>query len=197
MSRPKQTAFFTTTRPHLARPAYPPTARRFAMARSMHVVPVTSSEVSVTSFCHDVREIMLSVGFRNQAGGNYQLVHLRRNPAVLGVAGRNSTGLLIHPTQLFEVIARHRIAFGFRINAVHARGVEAEDAPLYVIGQRFPTKTLHQLVGHFQPAKSFDLPLRRAPPDRVGSPQDVVGAEGIDDEPTTYAASSGLLETIM
>src|SRR5438552_10958977 len=95
---PKQTAFFTTTRPHLARPAYPPTARRFAMARSMHVVPVTSSEVSVTSFCHDVREIMLSVGFRNQAGGNYQLVHLRRDPAVLGVAGCKSAGLFVHPT---------------------------------------------------------------------------------------------------
>src|SRR5207237_4401036 len=131
----------------LARPAYPPTARRLAMARSMHVVPVTSSEVSVTSFCHDVREIMLSVGFRNQAGGNYQLVHLRRDPAVLGVAGCKSAGLFVHPTELFNIIARHRIAFGFRINAVHARGVQAEDAPLYFIAQRFPTKPLHQLVG--------------------------------------------------
>src|SRR5207244_12104829 len=106
---------------------------------------------------------------------------LRRNPAVLGVARRNSTGLLIHPTQLFDVIARHRIAFGFGINAVHARGVEAEDAPLYFIGQWFPTKTLHQLIGHFQATKGFDLPLRRAPPDRVGSPEDVVGTEGVYD----------------
>ena len=95
---PNNPSVFAMTRPYLARPAYPPTARRLAMARSMHVVPVTSSEVSVTSFCHDVREIMLSVGFRNQAGGNYQLVHLRRDPAVLGVAGCKSAGLFVHPT---------------------------------------------------------------------------------------------------
>src|SRR5712692_2672988 len=95
------------------------------------------------------------------------------DPAVLSVARRRGTGLLVHPTKLFEVIAGQGIASGLGIHAIDARSVETEDVALDVGRQRPPAKALRQLVGHFQAAEGLNLPLRRSPPDRVGAPEDV------------------------
>src|SRR6266566_3900284 len=54
---------FSLSRPHLARPAYPPTARRFAMARSMHVVPFLKRGIHFPSHVahpnHRLEEVLI------------------------------------------------------------------------------------------------------------------------------------------
>src|SRR5258708_7683882 len=67
------------------------------------------------------------------------------------------------------------------VHSVHTGGIESENLPLDVVGERFPPEALHQILGHLQPAEGFDLPLRRAPPDRVCAPQNVVDSKRVND----------------
>src|SRR5882762_5482340 len=67
---------------------------------------------------------------------------------------------------------------------VEARAVAAEDAGLHrAVGraERREAVFLLHVLGDLEPAQRLDLPLRRAGPQRVGAPDDMVGAEALDE----------------
>jgi len=51
------------------------------------------------------------------------------------------------------------------------------------VAERLEAVLLLQRLRNLEPAQSFDLPLRRAGPDRVGAPADVIDAEAADENP--------------
>ena len=75
-----------------------------------------------------------------------------------------------------------------RIDPVDAGAVEAEDLRFHVRGERAVPEPLHERLGHRESAQSLDLPLGRAPPDRIRAPEHVIGAERLDEHAEHVAA---------
>src|SRR5439155_9878825 len=72
-----------------------------------------------------------------------------------------------------------RAAAGARVDPVETSGVETEDAPLGARRERrIPELLLHR-GRDGEGLEGVDLPLRGAPPDGVGTPEDAPGAEGL------------------
>src|SRR5262245_46606202 len=69
------------------------------------------------------------------------------------------------------------------VDAENLGGVEAENLILDFRRQLRVTKLVHEVVGDLEPAQPFDLTLRAAVPDRVSSPENVVGAGDLDHLP--------------
>src|SRR2546425_11267970 len=112
-------------------------------------------------------------------------------PAVLGVA-RRCSGLLVELLYLIDIVARYWVSLRLRVDPVNARRIQAEDLPLDLRAERLVAELLHQRAWHLQAAQRLDLPLRRAPPDRIGAPQDVVGPESVDHHSQYMAAQERL-----
>src|SRR3989449_5880694 len=103
-----------------------------------------------------------------------------QDPSVLGET-RPRPLFQIGRSQLRHVVGRYRVARRVRIDSVDARGVEAEDLSLHVRRERAVPEPLHQRLWHRESAKHLDLPLPRAPPDGVGAPEHVIGAERLEE----------------
>src|SRR2546428_8189124 len=69
---------------------------------------------------------------RQESHGS-QVIHdlYRRHPTVLRVARHPASSLAVQLLQLVDIITRDGISFGFGIDAIHPRRVQAEDLTLY------------------------------------------------------------------
>src|SRR5262249_58950551 len=98
------------------------------------------------------------------------LSRLLEHPAVLREA-RSRAFVTIWGLQLRHVIGGYGVTVQAGVDAVETRGAEAEDLRLHRRRQRLVPEALHQRFRHREAAQGLDLPLRRAPPDGIGSPQ--------------------------
>src|SRR6266511_987755 len=81
------------------------------------------------------------------------------HPSVLGQA-RPRALFPVGRSELRHVVGRYRVAMRLRIDAVHARGAEAEDLCLDLGCEWTMPESLHERLGHRESAKRLDLPLR-------------------------------------
>ncbi len=81
---------------------------------------------------------------------------------------------------LAELVGLDRLAALLGVDAEEAGGVEAEDLVLDRGGQLGVAVLVDQVGADLEAAHPGDLALRAAPPDRVGPPEDVVGAGDLD-----------------
>src|SRR5258708_10405468 len=114
-----------------------------------------------------------------------------RDPAVPVVA---RVGALLEITHLdpAQIVGGNLVAPGVHIDAENPRAVQAEDLLLHRTGQRCVAMPLDQGVGNLETAERFDLPLRRAIPDRIGSPKHVIRAERVDQLTQQMRARRGI-----
>ena len=75
---------------------------------------------------------------------------------------------------------RDRAAPLLRVDAVELRGVQPEDARLALLRERRVAELLLHGSRDLERLEGVDLPLGRAPPDRVGAPDDVLRAEHLE-----------------
>src|SRR5471032_1590607 len=107
----------------------------------------------------------------------------RRHHITIARVGRLRASLLVFRLHHREAVAlelKHR-ALG--LDAVKPRIVAAEDRALdRPVGgaERGVAELLLHVFRYLKTAQAFDLPLRRAGPQRVGAPADTVGAETLD-----------------
>ena len=66
------------------------------------------------------------------------------------------------------------------IDAVNFGGVEAEDFCLVFFGDFCVAKFLAKFIGDLEALHGVNDPLGRSPPEAIGSPNDVVGAVGLN-----------------
>src|SRR5687768_5267645 len=107
---------------------------------------------------------------------------LRSHPPILRIRRPHA----LRPVLRFQprhVIGGNGVHLCFYIDAVNFGGIQAKDLCLYPVGQRFEAESFLQFVGDLQPAESLDLPLRAAPPDRIGAPQNMILPESVDHQP--------------
>src|SRR5439155_26811646 len=105
---------------------------------------------------------------------------LSRHPTVPAMA-RLRPLLQIRHLDPAQVILRDLVALCLDVDAEEAGGVQTEDLFLQRAGQRRVLVLLDEPAGDREAPERLDLPLRRPVPDRIGPPEHVVGAEGVDD----------------
>jgi len=66
------------------------------------------------------------------------------------------------------------------VHVVQSGRVQAEDSRLVVFAKLGVAELLANLVGNLESLESVDHPLRRAPPEAIGAPNDMVGAVVFD-----------------
>src|SRR5919108_5514102 len=113
------------------------------------------------------------------------------DPAIPAMA-RDHPFLEIRHLDPAEVVLRQRVTRGIDVNAEDPRGVQPENLRLHRARERRIPVLLDQHLGNFKAPERFDLPLRRAVPDRVRSPQHVVGTKGRDDLAEQVGARGGI-----
>src|SRR5260370_21831418 len=109
------------------------------------------------------------------------------DPAELGVAGGGV--LPVFASDARQAIGADGIAPGFDVDMEQPGGIQPEDLVLDDVGQLRILELFQQLIGHLQTAQAFDLPLRAAAPDRIGAPEDVIGAGYLDHLPEHVQAA--------
>src|SRR4030095_10912705 len=99
-----------------------------------------------------------------------------RPPAVPAVAGGDALVPIRH-LHAAQVVLRDLVALGVDVDAEHARRVQPEDPLLDLPRERRVSVPVDEGLRDLEAPERLDLPLRRAVPDRVRPPQDVVRAE--------------------
>src|SRR6058998_3525624 len=82
-----------------------------------------------------------------------------------------------------DLVGRDAVLRDLRLQTVEPRAVPAENGLLHRPvrrAERLETVLLLHVVRDLEPAHRLDLPLRRAVPQGVRAPDDVVGAEALD-----------------
>ena len=93
----------------------------------------------------------------------------------------HAAGGKIFALELGETIVEMRVSSG--LDAVEPRGIHAEDRALDLAGggaERREAVFVLYVLRNFQAVQAFDLPLRRAGPDRVGAPHHVIRTQSPD-----------------
>src|SRR6266851_5576700 len=90
-------------------------------------------------------------------------------PEIHSILEKNLTAGKAKPMQCSLLVAKHGKAALRRV----LRSFVLNDVQISARSQ--------QILGHFQPAEGFDLPLWRAPPDRIGAPENVLDSERVND----------------
>src|SRR5579884_941027 len=101
---------------------------------------------------------------------------LSRDPAVEAPTGIGAFIEIPH-LDTAQIISRNVTPNGADIDSEQSRGVEPEDLLFHRTSHRLISVLLDEAFGNLKPPEGFDLPLRRAVPNRIGPPQHVVGAE--------------------
>src|SRR5437899_7051761 len=116
---------------------------------------------------------------------------LSRDPAVPAVA-RHRAVVEVRHLHASQVVLRNLVALRGHVDAEDAGGVQAEDLLLLAAREWRIVVLLDERRGHLETAERLDLPLRRAVPDRVGTPQHVVRPERADDLAEPVGAGGGI-----
>src|SRR6266481_7416644 len=116
---------------------------------------------------------------------------LSRHPAVPAVA-RNGPVVEIRHLHARQVVLRNLVALRGHVETEDTGGIQPEDLLLLAARQWRVVVLLDQPGGHLEATKRLDLPLRRAVPDRVGTPQHMVRAERADELTEQVGARGGI-----
>src|SRR5262249_26672670 len=106
----------------------------------------------------------------------------RAHPA-LRVVSRISSDLFIRILALLEAldrVIRQRVKLRLRIDLIQLCRVQAEDVRLILLRQLLVAELLAQLVADLEALHQINRPLRRAPPQAISAPDDVVGTVELD-----------------
>src|SRR5262245_28794231 len=114
-----------------------------------------------------------------------------RTSSAANTAGRRKSGIRPHPSvgrvgalstlaqigllELAQRVRGKRLPPGRNIDAVNLRRIEPKNLCLVLFRQLLVAELLAQLVGDLEPLEGLDHPLRRAPPETIRAPDDVVG----------------------
>src|SRR4026207_885919 len=109
------------------------------------------------------------------------------HPSIGSPARLRSFFQIAHP-ELPQHVLLQFIPLRLGIDAKYARRVQSEYIFFHLKGQKLIARPFDQLIWTLEPSKRFDLPLWRTIPDRVRSPEHMIGAKGIDDLPEQMCA---------
>src|SRR5437667_10328975 len=110
-------------------------------------------------------------------GSKEAAVPSARDPAVPAVA-RGHSFIDIRHLYAAQIVLRDLVAGGVHVDAEEARGVQSEDLLLHSARQGRVMVPGDERLGDVEAPERFDLPLRRAVPDRIRAPEHMVSTEG-------------------
>src|SRR2546425_5372115 len=91
-----------------------------------------------------------------------------------------------------QIILRELVARGVHVDTEDPCGIQAEDLLLHGARERCVAMPCDERLGDLKAPERLNRPLRRPVPDQVCPPQDVVGAEGLDDLSEEVGAGGGI-----
>src|SRR5262245_37285397 len=102
-------------------------------------------------------------------------LRIAAHPTIRGVV-RQAALVPVGRSQLAQAVARDGVSCRGHIHAINPGGVEAEDLRLVLPRELAVAEAFAQLVRNLEPLHQVDDPLRRAPPEAVGAPEDAIDA---------------------